>query len=127
MALAFDEQHVRDPQAYATEIRVDGGTAVLSGEKWYVADGAHADWHVVAAREGGGVSLVLVPADAARISALRTFDGERQAVARYERVPVTQRLCAAAGVAAQRSSASDVSKPPLRWQRWSVGWTRCCR
>ena len=95
VALAFDEQHTRDPQAYATEIRVDGGTTVLSGEKWYVADGAHSDWHVVAAREGGGMSLVLVPVGAARISALRTFDGERQALACYERAPVTQRLCAA--------------------------------
>jgi len=104
VALAFDEQHTRDPHAYATEIRVDAGTAVISGEKWYVADGAHADWHVVAAREGGGLSFVLLPAGSARLSALRTFDGERQARARYERVPVTQRLCTAGrgGVAFER-------------------------
>jgi len=92
VALAFDEQHTRDPQAYATQIRVQRGAAVISGEKWYVADGAQATWHLVAAREDGGVSLVLVPADSVRLSALRTFDGERQAIARYERVPVAQRL-----------------------------------
>ena len=31
---------------------------------------------------------MLAPAAAARMSALRTFDGERQAVVRFERVPV---------------------------------------
>lgn len=103
LALAFDEQHVRDPQAFATEIRVGRGTTALSGEKWYVADGAYAAWHVVAAREGGGLSLVLVPAAAARISALRTFDGERQAIAHYERVPIAQRF----GVAGRGGDAFE--------------------
>jgi alkylation response protein AidB-like acyl-CoA dehydrogenase len=92
LALALDEQYVRDPRAYATEMRRQAGGAVLSGEKWYVADAAHADWHLVAAREGDHVELIIVPADRARVSALRSFDGERQAVVRYEDVPVTGRL-----------------------------------
>jgi len=92
VTLALDEQHVRNPRAYATEIRQEAGGAVVSGEKWYVADAAHADWHVVAARERDRSALVVVHADHAKVSALRTFDGERQAVVRYEHVPVTERL-----------------------------------
>ena len=92
VALAFDEQHVRDPRVYASELRREGGAAVLSGEKWYVADAAHSDWHLIAAREEGHVALVLVPAECGRVSPLRTFDGERQAVVRYESVPVADRL-----------------------------------
>ena len=103
VALAFHEQHAREPQAYATEIRHEAGTAILSGEKWYVADGASADWHIVAAREAGGLSLVMVPAESVKVATLRTFDGERQAVARYERVPIAQRL----GAAGQAGAAFD--------------------
>jgi alkylation response protein AidB-like acyl-CoA dehydrogenase len=95
VALAFDEQHARDPQMYTTAIHREAGNAFLGGEKWYVADAAHADWHLVAAREEQGLSLVLVPAEAATVSALRTFDGERQAVARYDRVAVSERLSGA--------------------------------
>jgi len=92
VALAFDEQHVREPRAYTTEIRRDAGATVLNGEKWCVADAAHADWQIVAAREGDHVALLLVPIDRAQVSALRTFDGERQAVVRYVAVPVAERL-----------------------------------
>ncbi|HVO26487.1 MAG TPA: acyl-CoA dehydrogenase family protein [Candidatus Margulisiibacteriota bacterium] len=92
VALAFNEQHVRDPRAYATEIDQQGGVTVLNGEKWYVADAAHADWHLVAARDKGTAALVLVPADHAQVSALRTFDGERQAVVRYVGVPAAERF-----------------------------------
>jgi alkylation response protein AidB-like acyl-CoA dehydrogenase len=92
VALAFDEQQVRDPHAYTTEIRSAAGATVLSGEKWYVADAAHSDWHIVAAREDDHVALAIVPAERARVSALRTFDGDRQAVVRYEGVPATDRL-----------------------------------
>jgi alkylation response protein AidB-like acyl-CoA dehydrogenase len=86
VALAFDEQTVRDPAAYRTHLVIDGSTPRLVGEKWYVPDGGSADLHLVAAHEAGGISLVLARAEAASVSALRTFDGDRQAVVRYERV-----------------------------------------
>lgn len=95
VALAFDEQEARDPHVYRTEIRADAGTAILNGEKWYVADGASADWHVVAAREAGGLSLVMVPADSVTMSGLRSFDGERQAVVKYAGVRIAHRLSVA--------------------------------
>ncbi len=103
VALAFDEQQARDPHAYKTEIRADAGTSVLNGEKWYVADGASADWHVVAAREAGGLSLVMVPADSASMTVLRTFDGERQTVVNYSGVRIAHRL----GVAGQAGEVFD--------------------
>jgi alkylation response protein AidB-like acyl-CoA dehydrogenase len=99
VALAFDEQYVRDPHTYATEVRSAAGGTVLNGEKWYVADAAHSDWHIVAAREDDQVVLVIVSAERAQVSPLRTFDGERQAVVRYVSVPVAERL----GVAIDRA------------------------
>jgi alkylation response protein AidB-like acyl-CoA dehydrogenase len=95
VAVACHEPNVTEPAAYRTDVTVSGDTATLTGEKWYVPEGADADLHVVAARENDGVSLVLVESPAATCTALRTFDGERQAVVRYDRVPVRQRLSAA--------------------------------
>ena len=95
VTLAFDERSVRAPLSYATMITGGRGAPRLSGEKWYVADAATADLHIVAAREGAGLSLVLVARPADQIAPLRSFDGERQAVVRYDDVPVVQRLGAA--------------------------------
>jgi alkylation response protein AidB-like acyl-CoA dehydrogenase len=89
LALAFDEQHARQPGAYRTELSADGTR--LSGEKWYLAD-PRASWHLVAARKGEDIELVLVEAASARLEPLRTFDGERQAIARYDAAPVVQRF-----------------------------------
>jgi alkylation response protein AidB-like acyl-CoA dehydrogenase len=95
VALAFDERDARDPATYATQLVIHNGQACVTGEKWYVADAVLADWHIVAANEGAGIALALVARDAAEIEPLRTFDGERQAVVRYARAPVTRRLTAA--------------------------------
>ncbi|HXQ20158.1 MAG TPA: acyl-CoA dehydrogenase family protein [Candidatus Acidoferrales bacterium] len=95
VTLALDERTVRDPAGYATQIGNHNGQACVTGEKWYVADAACADWHIVAATEDGGISLVLVARDAAAIEPLRTFDGERQAVVHYQRAPVSNRVTAA--------------------------------
>jgi alkylation response protein AidB-like acyl-CoA dehydrogenase len=92
VALAFDEQYARAPDAYATRVEGDGGAPRLSGEKWYVAEAPAADWHVVAARERAGVSLVLVTSQDVHCTPLRTFDGEQQAVVRYDRTAVLRRL-----------------------------------
>lgn len=92
VTLAFDEEQVNAPDAYATRLHTDGGVLRLTGEKWYVPDGSEASLHIVAAREGTSVALVLVAAEAARSSRLRSFDGERQAIVRYDGAPVMQRL-----------------------------------
>lgn len=95
LALAFDEQSVRDPAFYATHVTDAHGTLHLSGAKWYVADAAAADLHLVAAQAADGVALVLVAGTAARLEPLRSFDGERQAVVHYDQVAVTD--CLASG------------------------------
>jgi alkylation response protein AidB-like acyl-CoA dehydrogenase len=73
--LAWDETNARDPQRYTT--RIESGR--LWGAKAFVPDGMNADYFIVAARDGNDVALVLVPRDRARCTALRAFDGDRQA------------------------------------------------
>ncbi|MFI5398178.1 MAG: acyl-CoA dehydrogenase family protein [Candidatus Binatia bacterium] len=92
VALAFDEETARVPTAYVTRVTGSGGGARLTGEKWYVPEGTDAQLHLVAAREGRGVWLVLVSSEHAKASPLRTFDGERQAVVRYDGVSLMQRF-----------------------------------
>jgi len=59
--------------------RVDGGVK-LSGEKWFVLDGASADQLIVAARDDGAVGLYLVDGDAAGLNRilLDTLDPTRK-------------------------------------------------
>lgn len=99
VALALDEQRAREPLAFEAVVQEVGGALRVAGEKWFVANGIHADLHIVAVREGAGVSLVLVDGDRGQARALRSFDGEEQAVIRYDRAPVLRRLGAAGGAA----------------------------
>lgn len=91
VTLALDEEHARHPSHYRTVIMRDAGGVRVTGQKWYVPDAAHAGLQVVAARENGGLTLVLVRAEQARIVALRTFDGERQGIVDYD-TPFEARL-----------------------------------
>jgi alkylation response protein AidB-like acyl-CoA dehydrogenase len=92
VTLALDEESARDAERYRTRVEGEGGAAAISGEKWYVADGLKADLQIVAARDGRGVSLLLVARDRTSPSGLRSFDGEPEARVRYERAPVLRRL-----------------------------------
>jgi alkylation response protein AidB-like acyl-CoA dehydrogenase len=100
VALALDEERARAPEHYETCIEGAGPGALLSGRKWYVANGLSADLHLVAAREGEGTSLVLVARDKVAVAPLRTFDGEEQVVANYERAPILRRMGAPGEAAA---------------------------
>jgi alkylation response protein AidB-like acyl-CoA dehydrogenase len=72
-ALAVDEAPRHAPEAAALEARPAGDGYALTGDKRFVLEGAAADLLVVSARTGGkagetdGLSLFLVPADAAGI------------------------------------------------------------
>ena len=103
VALALDERSATDPAHYTTALA--GGSAPrLRGEKWYVPNGLGAAWHLVAAREGRGISLVLVAGEQSARRGLRTFDGEEQAVVGYDDVAVQRRLSPAGdGAAALRT------------------------
>ena len=95
--LALDEEWARTPEHFETRIERRGGAAFLTGVKWYVPNGAHADLHIVAAREGAGVSIVLVARDRVSTEPLKTFDGEEQAIVTYRDATVLRDLSAPAG------------------------------
>jgi alkylation response protein AidB-like acyl-CoA dehydrogenase len=92
LALAFDEQSTADPSLYATTVQPDGRGARVRGEKWYVPNGLSAEYQLVAAREGSGLSLLLVAGEQTERLPLRTFDGEEQAIVRYAGAPILRRL-----------------------------------
>jgi len=92
VTLALREEQASAPEHLQTRLQTAAGSALVNGEKWYVAGAAHADWHVVAAREQTGLALVLLPRPAHGMKPLRTFDGERQAIVRYEQAAILRRL-----------------------------------
>ncbi len=87
-ALAFDEEFARDPARYETRVERD----TVTGRKCFVPNGRRADYHVVAAREDDGLSLVIVANDGLTIAERRGMADDAQAHVRYERTPVVCRL-----------------------------------
>lgn len=87
VTLALDEEECREPERYQTRVEERGGTLRIWGCKWYVPNGLHADWQIVAARAGAGLTLVLVAREHTNVTPLRTFDGEEQATVRYNAAP----------------------------------------
>jgi alkylation response protein AidB-like acyl-CoA dehydrogenase len=82
----------RSPGALRTVVRRRGRQIDLVGEKRYVLQGVTADAFVVAARDGRGVSAVLVPRDApgVRVVSQRTFGKDRQSAVRFDtRLPAS--------------------------------------
>lgn len=75
----------------ATTATHHGGGFILSGEKIAVLHGDSADEFIVSAKTGGGVSLFLVPADAAGLhrQAERGYDGHRLATVKFDLVELT--------------------------------------
>jgi len=94
LTLALDEEGARSPAAYRTAVAAAGAKGSVSGDKAYVLDAASADLHLVAAREGAGVSLVLVERrePAVTLRPLRSFGSDRQAHVRYAGAEVISRL-----------------------------------
>jgi 3-oxocholest-4-en-26-oyl-CoA dehydrogenase beta subunit len=82
LTLAVAERDAaREPAAFRTVVRRRGKRLRLDGEKLGVLQGVTADGFLVAARDGRGVSLVLVPRDTAGVTVepLRTLAKDRQA------------------------------------------------
>ena len=94
VTLAVAEEHAsRAPAAFATVVRRRGRELGLDGEKRYVMQGVTADAFLVAARDGRGVSTVIVPARASGVAvqAQKTFGKDRQSIVRMKavRLPAT--------------------------------------
>jgi len=89
VSLAVAEEHaVANPAAFATAVRHRGHGLRLEGEKRYVLQGADVDAFLVAARDGRGTSMLLVPASTPGVSMRphRTFGNDRQAAVRFDGV-----------------------------------------
>jgi alkylation response protein AidB-like acyl-CoA dehydrogenase len=94
-----EEGAARVPGAFATAVRRRGGTLRLHGEKRYVLQGVTADAFLVAARDGRGVSAVLVPADARGVDVRpqKSFGKDRQSVVRLRDVTLPATALAGRG------------------------------
>jgi alkylation response protein AidB-like acyl-CoA dehydrogenase len=89
VTLAVAEAHaVANPAAFATTLRRRGRRLELEGEKRYVLQGVTADAFLAAARDGRGISMVLVPADTAgvRVESFTGFAKDRLSTVRFRRV-----------------------------------------
>jgi alkylation response protein AidB-like acyl-CoA dehydrogenase len=97
-----EEAASTEPAAFVTTLRRRGHALRLAGEKRYVLQGVTADAFLVAARDGRGVSAVLVPTDAPGVTVTpqRTFGKDRQSSVRFDDVPLAaSALAGGAGTA----------------------------
>lgn len=91
LALAYSEAQSRhDVTAIETEATPDGTGYKISGEKVWVLSGNHADHLIVSAKAPGGVTLFVVPRDAAglTITPANAIDGRKAAFIKLEEVSV---------------------------------------
>ncbi|TMA96345.1 MAG: acyl-CoA dehydrogenase, partial [Deltaproteobacteria bacterium] len=97
-----EEAAAANPAAFRTAVRSRGRGLVVRGEKRYVLQGVTADAFLVAARDGRGVSAVLVPAAAPGVVVVpaRTFARDRQCRVRLDDV-----VLPAAALAGARGTA----------------------
>ncbi len=91
LALAYSEAQSRyDVGAVETTATPDGAGYRISGEKVWVLNGHHADQLIVSAKAPGGVTLFVVPREAAGVSVrvAKTIDGKKAGFIRFESVSV---------------------------------------
>ncbi len=91
LALAYSEAQSRyDVGAVETTATPDGAGYRISGEKVWVLNGHHADQLIVSAKAPGGVTLFVVPREAAGVSVrvAKTIDGKKAGFIRFESVAV---------------------------------------
>ncbi|HEY3186886.1 MAG TPA: acyl-CoA dehydrogenase family protein, partial [Solirubrobacteraceae bacterium] len=106
VALAVaEEAAAANPAAFQTTVRSRGRGFVVRGEKRYVLQGVTADAFLVAARDGRGVSAVIVPTGTPGVEVVptRTFAHDRQCALRLDDVVLpSTALAGTRGAAWQR-------------------------
>ena len=127
VALAFDEQRRATRRASARTLSGGAaarGSAARSGTS---PTACSADLHLVAAREGERRRRWSCVARRARRGARRCarFDGEEQAIVRYDDSAGRCAASTPAGQGAAALRALQRSRSRWRWRRWSAAWTRC--
>jgi alkylation response protein AidB-like acyl-CoA dehydrogenase len=88
MALALEEGARHAPDQIDLKAERDGAGYRLSGQKTFVLDGHIADTLIVAARTGAGVTLFLIPGEAAVRTRLTMVDSRNAARIRLDNVVV---------------------------------------
>jgi alkylation response protein AidB-like acyl-CoA dehydrogenase len=88
VALALEEGSRHAPDRIALQAERDGAGYRLSGQKTFVLDGHIADTLIVAARTEAGVTLFLIPGDAAARTRLTMVDSRNAAVIRLDNVHI---------------------------------------
>jgi len=120
VTLAFAERDAaREPSAFRTVLSRRGKQLRLDGEKVCVLQGVTADAFLVAARDGRGTSVVLVPRETAGVTVepVRTLAKDRQSRVRFKSVL----LPATALVGAPRTMW-----PKLEQLRRTLATLLCC-
>lgn len=87
-ALALEESARHAPNQVAVTAQRDGSGYRLSGLKTFVLDGHIADTLIVAAQTSGGITLFLVPGEAAARTRLIMVDSRNAARIRFDKVAV---------------------------------------
>lgn len=108
VTLAVAERDAEDdPAAFTTQVRRRGKRLTLTGEKWFVAEGAAAAAFLVIARDGRGASAVLVPADTkgVRTEPIESLAHDRQARITFRNVDLP-------------ATALAAPKPGTAWPAW---------
>jgi alkylation response protein AidB-like acyl-CoA dehydrogenase len=88
VALALEEATRHAPDRIALSAERDGAGYRLNGQKSFVLDGHIADTLIVAARTAGGITLFLVPGDAAMRQRLIQVDSRNAALVQFENIAV---------------------------------------
>jgi alkylation response protein AidB-like acyl-CoA dehydrogenase len=87
-ALALEEGAKHAPDTIALKAGRDGAGYHLNGRKTFVLDGHIADTLIVAANTGAGITLFLVPGDAAARTRLTMVDSRNAALINFDNVAV---------------------------------------
>ena len=88
ICLSFDEEFNRLPENY--DVKIEGDA--VYGRKCYVLNAESADYHLVAAKEKGGLSLVVVENKDLKFQPLKTMADDSQAHVDYSGAKVIARV-----------------------------------
>jgi acyl-CoA dehydrogenase len=120
-----------------TKARVEGGDYVIDGEKAFITSGMRADWITVAVRTGepgtrgsGGISMIVVPGDAAGLSRTRLdkmgWLASDTAQLRFDGVRVPARYLVGQEGAGFKIIMSNFNGERLAMSAMALGFAQAC-
>ena len=137
-ALAITEPGAgSDVAGLRTRARREGGDWVVSGEKVFITSGLRADWLTVAVRTGepgtrgaGGISMIVVPGDAAGLSRTRLdkmgWHASDTAHLRFDEVRVPARYLVGEEGAGFRMIMGNFNGERLAMSAMALGFAQAC-